>query len=140
MTARILTVEDTGHNLDLMTYLLEACGHEVLPARTGAAGLARALADRPDLVVLDLQLPDIDGFQVLTALRADPSTAGLPVVAVTAYAMVGDRDHVLAAGFDGYLAKPIDPATFVRSIDAFLPPERRGHRPRPRWRDEPAGD
>lgn len=133
MSARILVVEDTQHNLDLMTYLLEASGHVVLAAVTGGAGLEAARTGHPDLVVLDLQLPDTDGYQVLDRLRADAGTATLPVIAVTAYAMVGDRDHALAAGFDGYLAKPIDPATFARSIDAYLPSGLRGHAPRRRW-------
>ncbi len=124
--ARILAVEDTPHNLELMTYLLQAHGHTVVPATTGAEALARARADRPDLIVLDVQLPDANGFQVLAKLRADPELHSVTTIAVTAYAMLGDRDHALAAGFDGYLTKPIDPRTFARSIDQHLPPELRG--------------
>jgi CheY-like chemotaxis protein len=119
--ARILTVEDTAHNLELMTYLLEASGHTVIPATTGESGLALARLERPDLIVLDVQLPDIDGYQVLAELRADRDLAVPPVVAVTAYALLGDRDAVLAAGFDGYLPKPIDPVSFARDICARLP-------------------
>ena len=126
MAARILAVEDTPHNLDLMTYLLEASGHIVLNATTGAAGLAVARSERPDLLVLDVQLPDLDGYAVLAELRSDPVLSAVPVVAVTAFAMVGDRDHALAAGFNGYLAKPIDPVTFVASIEAHLPKALRG--------------
>ncbi len=128
--ARILVVEDTPHNLDLMTYLLTACGHVVLSATTGAAGLAVARRDTPDLIVLDVQLPDIDGFEVLRRLRADPTVSSIPVVAITAYAMSGDRDHALAAGFDGYIAKPVDLATLFRDIDEHLPEPMRGYRPR----------
>jgi CheY-like chemotaxis protein len=127
--ARILAVEDTPHNLELMTYLLTACGHLVLPATTGAEALAAARREGPHLVVLDLQLPDMDGYQVLRELRAEPATAALPVIAVTAYAMAGDRDHALAAGFDGYIAKPIDLSTFFRDVDAHLPPDLRGNAP-----------
>jgi two-component system cell cycle response regulator len=127
--ARILVVEDTPHNLELMTYLLEAHGHAVVPTTTGAEALAQAHRARPDLVILDVQLPDADGYEILAALRADPALHDIPTIAVTAYAMVGDRDHALAAGFDGYLTKPIDPTTFSRSIDQHLPAELRGGTP-----------
>jgi CheY-like chemotaxis protein len=124
MSARILAVDDVLHNLELMTYLLHAAGHEVLGATTGAEALALAEEHDPHLVVLDLQLPDLDGYEVLARLRSR-SPARVPVIAVTAYAMVGDRDAALAAGFDGYLAKPIDPMSLAAAIDAYLPPERR---------------
>jgi len=131
--ARILIVEDTPHNLELMTYLLNASGHTVIPATTGERGLALARIERPDLMVLDVQLPDTDGYQVLAQLRADPDLAVTPVVAVTSYAMVGDSDSALAAGFDGYLSKPIDPVSFARDIDAQLPAPLRGHPPSAQW-------
>jgi two-component system, cell cycle response regulator DivK len=131
--ARILIVEDTPHNLELMTYLLEASGHVVIAAMTGEGGLELARLERPDLIVLDVQLPDIDGYQVLARLRADRDVAVPPVVAVTAYAMVGDRDTALAAGFDGYLSKPIDPVSFARDIDARLPEALRGHAAAAQW-------
>ncbi|MDT4926592.1 MAG: two-component system, cell cycle response regulator [Pseudonocardiales bacterium] len=124
--ARILAVEDTPHNLELMTYLLEAHGHSVVPATTAAEALELARAERPDLIILDVQLPDANGFDVLATVRADEYLHDVPTVAVTANAMVGDRDHALAAGFDGYLTKPIEPTTFARSIDLFLPVELRG--------------
>ena len=136
MGARILAVEDTPHNLYLMTYLLEAFGHEVNQATTGTDGLAAARTSKPDLVLLDIQLPDIDGERVLTLLREDPVLADVPVVAVTAYAMVGDRDKKLSAGFDGYLSKPLDPETFVASIEVHLPPPLRGSPLKRTW----AGD
>jgi len=131
--ARILAVEDNPDNLELMTYLLEASGHSVIPAMTGALGVALARSERPALVVLDIQLPDTNGYEVLSRLRTDPELAWLPVVAVTAYAMVGDRDDVLGAGFDGYVSKPIDPASFARTIDTFLPDALRGHEPVATW-------
>lgn len=129
MSARILAVDDVSHNLELMTYLLTASGHEVIAAATGMDALRLAAEHHPDLVVLDVQLPDIDGYEVLRRLRAAPATGQVPVIAVTAYAMVGDRDDALAAGFDGYLAKPIDPMTLADALDAFLPPERRRRPP-----------
>ena len=120
MGPRILLIEDNRANMDLARYLLEAYGFEVEEALDGETGVSKALAQHPDLVICDLQLPGIDGFEVLRALRAQASFAKVPVVAVTAYAMVGDRDRILAAGFDGYIAKPIDPRRFVGQIAAFL--------------------
>jgi CheY-like chemotaxis protein len=118
--ATILVVEDYPDNLALMTYLLSAAGHDVRGAVTGRQTVASAQENPPDIVVLDIQLPDMDGYQVLTELRADPRTASIPVVAVTAYAMVGDRDDALAAGFDGYLPKPITPRTFAQTVESHL--------------------
>jgi two-component system cell cycle response regulator len=126
MGAHILVVEDTPHNLQLMTYLLEMHGHTVVAAVTGEQGLELARSVRPDLVVMDLQLPGIDGYQALKAIRSAPDLAGIPVIAVTSFAMVGDRDRALSAGFDHYLTKPIDPEAFTGEIEAFLPVDRRG--------------
>ena len=118
--ARIVLIEDNQPNMELMAYLLGAFGHEAIPAYDGEEGLA-VLRERPcDLVVCDLQLPRIDGFEVLRHLRSDPEHQSLPVVAVTALAMAGDRQRALAAGFDGYISKPIDPETFVAEIETFL--------------------
>jgi two-component system cell cycle response regulator len=121
VSARVLIVEDNVANLELMTYLLSAFGHSVLTAESGIEGLQAAARDVPDLIICDMQLPDIDGFEVARRLRRDARLASIPLVAVTALAMVGDRDRVLAAGFDGYLPKPIDPETFVPEIQAYLP-------------------
>ncbi|MEO6884930.1 MAG: response regulator [Jatrophihabitantaceae bacterium] len=131
--ARILVVEDNPDNLELMTYLLQASGHTVTVATTGNRGLDLARHCVTDLVVLDVQLPDQSGYDVLAELRSEPALAELPVIAVTANAMVGDRDQALAAGFDGYLPKPIDPRSFARMIDERLPEDLRGHAPRQRW-------
>jgi two-component system cell cycle response regulator len=121
MGARILIIEDNRENLELMTYLLSAFGHTVVAAEDGICGLAAAIRETPDLVVCDLQLPDIDGFEVARQLRSTSvSSSSLPLVAVTALAMVGDRDRVLTAGFDAYLTKPIDPETFVQEIESHL--------------------
>lgn len=118
--ATILLVEDTPANQALATKLLEAAGHRVLTADTAAAGIALARERLPDLVLLDLGLPDMNGWQALSELRGDDRSAGLRVVAFTAHAMVGDRERALAAGFDGYLSKPIEYATFVDSVAGYL--------------------
>ena len=121
MAARILVIEDNPANLDLMTYLLTAFGHAALTAPDGEAGLARARSETPDLVVCDIQLSRTDGYAVARQMKRDAALQAIPLVAVTALAMVGDRDKVLAAGFDGYIPKPIDPETFVGRVEAFLP-------------------
>jgi two-component system cell cycle response regulator len=126
MAADILIIEDNPANLELMRYLLSAFGHAPFHAATGAEGLSLGAARRTHLILCDLQLPDIDGFEVLRRLRAQAATARIPVVAVTALAMVGDRERALAAGFDAYVAKPIDPETFVRQVELLLPPALRG--------------
>ena len=121
MSARILIVEDNSANLELMTYLLTAFGHAPLQSRDGVEALEALSNQRVDLVVCDIQLPRMDGYEVLRNLRSSDAWRGLPVVAVTALAMVGDRDRVLAAGFNGYIGKPINPETFVAQVDVFLP-------------------
>src|SRR3984957_17884723 len=118
--ARVLVVEDQDENLDLMVYLLNAFGHETLVARDGAQGLAVATQTHPDLVVMDLQMPVMDGYEAAARLKADPVLAQIPIVAVTAYAMVGDQERILQRGFDGYLTKPIDPEFFVGELERHL--------------------
>lgn len=120
MSARILVIEDNPTNLDLMTYVLEAIGHTVLAAATGEDGIRLALEERPDLVLCDIQLPDRDGMEVARLLRRDPRLGGVPFVAVTALAMVGDRERILGSGFDGYIAKPIEPEHFIPALNGFL--------------------
>jgi len=129
MPATILLVEDTPDNLKLMTYLLRAYGHTVLAVESGEEALAAATTHRPDVVIMDIQLPGIDGYQALQRLRADPERPAIPVIAVTANAMVGNRDQALAAGFDGYITKPINPTDFVPAIEAHLTAALRGSQP-----------
>lgn len=121
MGARILIVEDNPANLELMSYLLKAFGHEPLIASNGAEGLKGAERERPDLIVCDVEIPEINGLEVARRLKNDPTLREIPLIAVTAFAMVGDRDRVLAAGFDGYISKPIAPEKFVKQVEAFLP-------------------
>jgi two-component system cell cycle response regulator len=118
--ARVLVVEDQAENLDLMVYLLTAFGHEAPVARDGAEGIAVITRERPDLVVMDLQMPVMNGYEAASRLKEDPGLCAIPLVAVTAYAMVGDRARIMAAGFDGYLTKPIDPTVFVRELERYL--------------------
>jgi two-component system, cell cycle response regulator DivK len=117
---RILVIEDNPNNLYLVTFLLEQRGHEVLQAESGPKGLELAATRKPDLILLDIQLPGMDGHAVARALKSDPHLKLIPVVAVTSYAMVGDRAQILAAGAQGYIEKPINPETFVAEIEQFL--------------------
>ena len=119
---RLLIVEDNPANLELMRYLLHAFGHTVLCVTDGERGFATARAEKPDLILCDVQLPGLDGYAVAQQLKQDVACRRIPLVAITALAMVGDRDRVLAAGFDGYMTKPITPETFVAEVDAFLAP------------------
>jgi two-component system, cell cycle response regulator len=122
--ARILVIEDNPANLDLMTYLLSAFGHTPLVAHDGAEGWEAAQREVPDVVLCDVQLPKVDGFEVARRIKSHPELRETPLVAVTALAMVGDRDRMLAAGFDGYISKPIIPETFVSQVEMFLDPAR----------------
>lgn len=119
---RTLVIEDNATNLELIAYLLWAFGHEVIHAADGEAGLEIAHREVPDLIVCDVHLPGINGYEVVRQLKANPSLSAIPAIAVTAFAMVGDRDRMLGAGFDGYIAKPINPETFVGDLEAFLQP------------------
>jgi CheY-like chemotaxis protein len=116
----ILLVEDTIANRALVVKLLKAAGHDVIEAADGAAGIREAQTTRPDLVLMDLSLPGIDGWEALRQLRADARTRDLRIVALTAHAMAGTRDEALAAGFDGYLSKPIDALTFADTVSRFV--------------------
>ena len=120
MSAKILLIEDNPQNRYLAKFLLEQRGHTVLEAETGPRGLALAAETRPDLILLDIQLPDMDGHAVARALKSDPLLRTIPIVAVTSYAMVGDREKCLEAGAEGYLEKPINPESFVTEVERFL--------------------
>ncbi|WP_109210703.1 MULTISPECIES: response regulator [Microbacterium] len=117
---RVLVVEDNPLNLKLVRDVLTASGYEVLPAETGEEGVTLATTCEPDLVLMDLQLPDIDGFEALRRLREDPALATVPVVAVTAFAMREDRERASRSGFDGYLEKPISIRDLPGQVGAFI--------------------
>jgi CheY-like chemotaxis protein len=118
--SKILLVEDVEDNRELARLLLETAGHEVIEAHNGLEALELATTSAPDLVLMDLSLPELDGWEATRRLRADPATASLPIVALTAHAMAGDRERVLAAGFDSYIAKPIVVSEFVPALARFL--------------------
>jgi two-component system cell cycle response regulator len=118
----MLVIEDNPANLELMAYLLTAFGHTPSLASDGEQGLAAAQRELPDLIVCDMQLPRLDGYAVVKQLKAWPDTRAIPVIAVTALAMVGDRDRIIAQGFDGYISKPIVPEIFVAQVENFLGP------------------
>ncbi|MBX3025165.1 response regulator [bacterium] len=125
--ATILLIEDNEQNRYLATFLLEQHGYAVAAAVDGRSGIELARRIQPDLVLLDIQLPQMDGYAVARALRAVPALADTPIIAVTSYAMVGDREKCLAAGCTGYIEKPIDPDTFVAELERIgLRPPRRG--------------
>jgi two-component system cell cycle response regulator DivK len=116
----VLLIEDNEQNRYLATFLLERHGFVVVAANDGRQGLELAARHCPDLILLDIQLPTMDGYAVARALRATAEVRTTPIVAVTSYAMVGDREKALAAGCDGYLEKPINPETFVAEVRRFL--------------------
>jgi two-component system, cell cycle response regulator DivK len=119
----ILVVEDNKASSDLMAYLLRAAGHDVLTCSDGADALEIAGRHEPRVIVMDLQLERMSGIDAAAQLATDPRLRNIPRVAVTAYAMVGDRERVLKAGFQGYIAKPIEPTTFAAQIEAFFVPD-----------------
>ncbi len=125
MSAQILVIEDNAANLDLLAFLLSAAGHEPVRACDGEAALDLARNSTPDLILCDLQLPVMDGYELVRRFRAVPKLRNVPCIAVTAFAMPGDSRRAIEAGCNGYIGKPIDPETFVPTIERFLPPEKR---------------
>jgi CheY-like chemotaxis protein len=120
MSAKILLAEDNATNRYLETFLLEKAGFTVLHALNGAEAFRLALASRPDLILMDLQMPEMDGYEAARQIHAEPQLAGTPIVAVTSFAMTRDREKALQLGFAGYIEKPIQPQTFVAEISQFL--------------------
>lgn len=123
MSRTVLLIEDNEQNRYLATFLLERHGYRVMSAVDGPHGVELAQSLRPDLILLDIQLPGMDGYAVARALRAIAELRATPIVAVTSYAMVGDREKSLAAGCTGYIEKPINPETFVLEVERFAPPK-----------------
>ncbi|HMK56692.1 MAG TPA: response regulator [Dissulfurispiraceae bacterium] len=116
---KVLIIEDNDQNMYLMTFILEKYGYEVIAAREGVEGIAAAQLTGPDLILLDIQLPVMDGYAVAKQLRLNPSLVKTPIIAVTSYAMPGDREKALEAGCDGYIEKPINPDTFISQVESF---------------------
>ncbi|WFR81559.1 EAL domain-containing protein [Janthinobacterium rivuli] len=121
MSARILIIEDNATNMELMVYLLRAFGYTPLAAYDGEEGVRMARSELPDLIICDVHLPKLDGYGVVAELKKDPQLRTIPALAVTALAMVGDRERLLEAGFNGYIGKPIEPDLFVAELESFLP-------------------
>ena len=118
--AKILIIEDNEQNLYLETFILQKNGHEIIQARNGETGIALAARTLPDLILLDIQLPGMDGYTVAEELRKNPAIVSIPIIAVTSYAMTGDRERILASGCTSYIEKPINPDTFHMEIEQFL--------------------
>ncbi len=118
--AKVLVVEDTPANMTLAVFLLQSAGHTVLSATDADAGLVLARGERPDLILMDIQLPGMDGLKATFMLKADDATRAIPVIALTALAMKGDEERILAAGCDGYIAKPIRYQDFLTTVATKL--------------------
>ncbi|MAT04519.1 MAG: two-component system response regulator [Acidimicrobiaceae bacterium] len=126
MTSQVLLIEDNEQNRYLTTFLLERNGYSVRVAHDGLSGIRSATESPPDVILLDIQLPTMDGYAVARSLRANAALDRTPIVAVTSYAMVGDREKCLEAGCSGYIEKPIDPETFVGQVEAIADDHRSG--------------
>lgn len=120
MKPTVLLIEDNEQNRYLETFLLEARGYEVRAAADGMVGVELARTLLPQVILLDIQLPTMDGYSVARELRKNTALVEVPIVAVTSYAMPGDRDKAIAAGCNGYIEKPIDPDTFVTEVERYL--------------------
>ena len=120
MGKRILIIEDNEQNIYLVTFILEKHGYDVIQARTGDQGLEMARMSQPEMILLDSQLPVMDGYSVAQELRKIQELAVTPIIAVTSYAMPGDRENAIKAGCTGYIEKPIDPETFMTQIENYM--------------------
>ncbi len=131
MPTSILIIEDDDASRELVKYLLEMAGYVILGADDGRAGVELALTASPDLILCDLQMPVMNGYEVARYLQSAPNWHRVPLIAVTAFSMLGDRETALAAGFNDHITKPITPETFVAQVEAFLPAELRAPRSAP---------
>lgn len=120
MKKKILIVEDNEQNLYLVSFILEKHGYEVFAARDGQEGINMAISIKPDLILLDIHLPVMDGYAVARELRKNAELAQVPIIAVTSYAMTGDREKTIKAGCNGYIEKPINPDTFLQQVEQHL--------------------
>ena len=117
---KALVIEDNKDSMRLISYALQHSGYEVIPAETGEEGVDLALREHPDFVIVDINLPGMDGLEATRRIRDSTRRTGLPIVAITSYAMAGDMERILAAGCNGYFEKPIDPLTIVERIEAVI--------------------
>lgn len=116
MSVKIAIIEDNPDNLELMVYILEQYNYQVVTAFDGEEGIQLIEKTRPDLIMSDIQLPKLDGYQVAQYVKNNEALKNIPLIALTAYSMVGDREKILSSGFDYYISKPIDPEFFIRDI------------------------
>ena len=116
----VLVIEDNEKNRYLISFILKGAGYNVIEAVTGEDGIGKAIGEHPDLILMDIQLPGIDGYETTRRIRAEPSGAKIPIIALTSYAMTGDRERALAAGCTGYVEKPINPDTIMDEIQKYL--------------------
>lgn len=120
MKGKVLVIEDNEQNLYLVTFILEKNRYEVISATNGTNGILAANTHHPDIILLDIQLPEMDGYQVALSIRKNPALDSIPIVAVTSYAMPGDKEKALSSGCNGYIEKPINPDTFITDIEKYL--------------------
>ena len=120
MKKRILIIEDNRQNMYLLSYILENGGYTVLQAYNGYIGVRAAIEHKPDIILLDIQLPELDGYSVAVKLREQPGLKDTPIIAVTSYAMPGDREKAVESGATGYIEKPINPETFISQMESFI--------------------
>ena len=125
MSTRILVVEDQADNRRILRDLLSSVGYEILEAVTGDEGVTLTASQHPDLILMDIQLPGIDGYEATRRIKADPALRHIPIIAVTSYALSGDDAQALAAGCDAYVAKPFSPRALLAKVRAYLPKEPR---------------
>ncbi|MGP8090429.1 MAG: response regulator [Syntrophobacteraceae bacterium] len=125
MKPKVLVIEDNEQNLYLITFLLKHHGYDVIQASDGLSAIEIAMKTHPDLILLDIQLPEMDGYTVASRFRSESAFADVPIIAVTSYAMVGDREKSIDAGCTGYIEKPIDPDTFIPELRKYLPSGRK---------------
>lgn len=117
---KVLAVEDNPINMKLLKLVLKKYGHDAIEAATGGEALAKAGSEKPDLILMDIQLPDMDGLEATRRIRNLPSMRNVPIIAITSYAMAGDREKIMEAGCNGYFEKPINPLTIMRDIEAII--------------------
>ena len=118
--SKVLIVEDNENNMELISFIIEASGNETIQAVNGLTGVEMALNEKPDYIILDIQLPDIDGLEVLKRIRANENGTRVPIIAMTSYAMAGDKERMINAGCNGYIEKPIDPERVIDQINKIL--------------------
>ncbi len=117
---KVLVIEDIETNLLLLRTILQKIGHQVIEARNGEDGVELAISQHPDLILMDIQLPGMDGYMATKLIQANETAKNIPIIAITSYAMVGDREKILAAGCTAYLEKPIDPESFIEEVRKYI--------------------